>query len=89
MSYNKFTEVETLVWKFLKEENMCCDPDKWKEGYKAFIKYCKKKIPYSEFEDTLLEFRNYYICIRYTYINDNKDFGKFKLSSNFNPTLFE
>lgn len=89
MSYYEFTEVETLVWNFLHDINMCCNPDKWKEGYKEFIKYCKRKISYTEFEDTLLEFRNYYYCIGYDYNYETKEFGKFHFSKTYKPKLFD
>lgn len=85
MSYNKFTKEETLVWKFLKEDNMSCDPSKWKDGYKDFIRHCKIKISYDEFEEILLNFRNYYSCIFYEY--DNNEFGKFKFNKHFTPNF--
>lgn len=68
---------------------MCCNPDKWKDGYKEFIKYCKRKISYSEFEDTLIEFRNYYCCIMYEYDYETKKFGKFQFSKTYKPVLFD
>lgn len=56
MAYEHLTKEETYLWKFLNEKNMNSNPDKWKEGYKEFIRYCKEKIPYSEFEDMLINF---------------------------------
>ena len=46
MAYEHLTKEETYLWKFLNEKNMNSNPDKWKEGYKEFIRYCKEKIPY-------------------------------------------
>ena len=74
MAYEHLTKEETYLWKFLNEKNMNSNPDKWKEGYKEFIRYCKEKIPYSKFEDMLINFRNYYLCISFDYNFDTKKF---------------
>jgi hypothetical protein len=66
---------------------MNSNPDKWKEGYKEFIRYCKEKIPYSEFEDMLINFRNYYLCISFDYDFDTKKFNNFIISDSYNPKL--
>lgn len=87
MAYEHLTKEETYLWKFLNEKNMNSNPDKWKEGYKEIIRYCKEKIPYSEFEDMLINFRNYYLCISFDYDFDTKKFNNFIISDSYKPKL--